>query len=322
MPLNLIHNDILPRALFHVLALICLWPIIDPALALIMGIVFALIFQNPFQDIAEKLPKKLLPLCMIGLGGGMNLMTVLHVGASGFVYTAISIALTISLGLIMMRALKVEREAGMLITIGTAICGGSAIAAIAPVLNARSGAIAVSLAVVFVLNATALLIFPPIGEALNMDQHAFGLWSALAIHDTSSVVGAGLKYGEEALQTGTAVKLARALWIVPLVFAVQAVYVSPTNQTDGQVKRKYPWFIFGFLVLAAIVTFVPVLQSAGEWIAFIARRGLVLTLFLIGANIHMNVLKSVGLRPFIMGALLWAFVSIVSLAAIMSGLIG
>ena len=312
----------LAKYLLPALALLCLAPIINPALALVMGVLCALLLGNPYAVQTEKLPKTLLAWCVVGLGAGMNLIDVLQAGASGLLYTAISIILIITLGLGLARALKVNRENGLLITVGTAICGGSAIAAIAPVIHARSAAVAISLAVVFVLNALALVIFPPIGQALEMSQHSFGLWSALAIHDTSSVVGAGLAYGEEALQTGTSVKLARALWIVPLVFAVAALYKRDESDADQpQAKRKYPWFILGFLALAAIVTFVPILAEAGEWVAYAAQRGLVLTLFLIGTNINAAVLKSVGLRPFIFGAALWLIVSALSLAAILSGLI-
>lgn len=312
----------IPYILFPVLGLLCLFPFVDPALALVMGVACALLMDNPYKDRVETLPKALLPLCVIGLGGGMNLIAVLEAGASGFAYTAIGITLTIVLGLALVRVFKVERESGVLITAGTAICGGSAIAALAPVLNARHSAVAVSLAVVFVLNALALLIFPYIGHALQMSQHSFGLWSALAIHDTSSVVGAGMKYGEEALQTGTSVKLARALWIVPLVFAVQAFYKhSLAEEGAPKAKRKYPWFILGFVGMAALVTFVPVLQSPGEWIAVAARRGLVLTLFLIGTNMHADIIKSVDIRPFVLGAALWAIVSLTSLGAIAAGII-
>lgn len=315
----------LAKYLLPALALLCLVPVINPALALalVMGVLCALLLGNPYTAQTEKLPKTLLAWCVIGLGAGMNLLDVLQAGASGLLYTAISITLIMALGLGLARVLKVSRENGLLITVGTAICGGSAIAAIAPVINARSGAVAVSLAVVFVLNALALVIFPPIGQALDMSQYSFGLWSALAIHDTSSVVGAGLAYGEEALQTGTSVKLARALWIVPLVFAVAALYKDDAPDS-GQCKpkRKYPWFILGFLALAGIVTFIPALAEAGEWIAYAAQRGLVLTLFLIGTNINAVVLKSVGFRPFILGVTLWLIVSVFSLAAILGGLIG
>lgn len=309
------------KTLLPFLALITLLPVIGPALALGMGIAYACLFHNPYQAQTEKLPKQLLAWCVIGLGGGMNLIEVLEVGARGFVYTAISIVLTLLLALGIARLLKLEKKCATLIGVGTAICGGSAIAAIAPVINARSGSIAVSLAVVFVLNALALMIFPSIGHSLGMDQHAFGLWSALAIHDTSSVVGAGLQYGEEALQTGTSVKLARALWIVPLVFAVQAIYAKTTTAEPEAPKRKYPWFILGFLTLAALVTYVPATAGAGQVIAEIARRGLVLTLFLIGANLHPAAIKSAGAKPLIFGVVLWAIVSLASLAAIQSGLI-
>lgn len=304
------------------LALLCLMPMVNPALALVLGVLCALILGNPYADQTEKLPKTLLAWCVIGLGAGMNLMEVLQAGADGLLYTAISITLIMALGLGLARAVKVERENGLLITVGTAICGGSAIAAIAPVIHARSGAVAVALGVVFVLNALALVVFPIIGQALEMSQQSFGLWSALAIHDTSSVVGAGLAYGEDALQTGTSVKLARALWIVPLVFAVAALYKRGEGLDEQpNSKRKYPWFILGFLALAGLVTFIPALAEAGEWIAYAAQRGLVLTLFLIGTNINMAVLKSVGFRPFIFGGILWLIVSALSLAAILSGLI-
>ncbi len=303
------------------LAFLSLMPIIDPVLALVMGVGCTLMLGNPFQLTCEKLPKKLLPLSVIGLGGGMNLIAVLEAGASGFVYTAISITLTIALGLVLARALKVERGSSLLITVGTAICGGSAIAAVAPAIQARSAVIAVSLAVVFILNASALLLFPLIGHMLEMSQHSFGLWTALAIHDTSSVVGEGLKYGEEALQTGTSLKLARALWIVPLVFAIGALYQVPDQEGASRPKHKYPWFILGFLAMAAIVTYVPAVQHVGEWIAFAARRVLVLTLFLIGTNIHADILRTIGAKPFILGILLWGIISAASLAAIQLGLI-
>lgn len=304
------------------LALVCLLPIINPVMALLAGIICALFIGNPYQTQTEKLPRKTLSLGIICLGGAMNLIEVLQVGASGFAYTIISITLTMAAGLLLARALKVERESGVLITVGTAICGGSAIAAIAPVIYARNSAIAISLAVVFVMNGVALGLLPTIGHALNMDQHSFGLWAALAVHDTSSVVGATMIYGAEALHTGTAVKLARALWIVPLVFAVQALYkLEDLPADEARSKRKYPWFILGFLALAAIVTFVPALQSAGEWIAVAGRRILVVTLFLIGTNIHKEVLKSVGFRPFALGVILWVIVSVATLAAIVQGVI-
>lgn len=315
-------KETLSKYLLPLFGALCLFPIIDPALALVMGIAFTLLIGNVYKTHTEKLSRVLLIWGVIGLGANMNLLEVLQAGASGFVYTAISIILVMGLGLLLARTLKVSRQNGLLITVGTAICGGSAIAAIAPVIHARSSSIAISLAVVFIMNAVALIALPYIGHALEMSQHSFGLWAALAIHDTSSVVGAGLKFGEEALQTGTSVKLARALWIVPMVLAVQALYVhDDLPEGEPKPKRKYPWFILGFLALAALVTFFPVLSEAGEWVAYAARRDLVLTLFLIGANIHADVLKSVGFRPFVFGVLLWLLVAIISLAAILAGAI-
>lgn len=310
------------QVIIPAVALLCLHPIVNPAVALLVGILCALFIGNPYPNITDKLPRKTLSFGIICLGGGMNLIEVLQVGASGIVYTVLSISITMAIGLMLARALKVERESGVLITVGTAICGGSAIAAIAPVIYARSSAIAISLAVVFVMNGIALAVLPYIGHALDMSQHSFGVWSALAIHDTSSVVGATLIYGEEALHTGTAVKLARALWIVPLVFAVQALYkLEHLPADESRSKRKYPWFILGFLALAALVTFVPVLQTAGEWAAYAGRRILVVTLFLIGTNIHAEVLRSVGFRPFALGVILWVIVSIGTLVAIQEGVI-
>lgn len=309
------------KYLIPTIALFCLLPYVDPAMAILGGMLCAFILGNDYKDKTEKLAPKLLAICVVGLGGGMNLIDVLEVGAQGFVYTAIGITLTLSLGFALVKMLKVERQSGMLICAGTAICGGSAIAALAPAIQARSSAIVVSLAVVFMLNALALVVFPYVGYVFELSQQQFGLWSALAIHDTSSVIGAGLKYGEEALQTGTSVKLARALWIIPLVLMVQAFYKPEDNALkDGELaKRKYPWFILGFLAMAAIVTFVPALQSTGEAIYYGAQRGLILTLFLIGANMNVESLRAVGVRPFILGGLLWAIVSVGSLMAVSLG---
>lgn len=311
-----------------IMALLTLLPFVDPALALALGVGFAFWAENPYGSMSEKLPKTLLAYCVIGLGAGMNLLDVLQVGQSGFIYTAISILCVGVLGWSLSRFLKIDTQNGILITVGTAICGGSAIAAIAPVIQARSSAIAISLGVVFVLNALALIVFPYIGHLFDMSQYAFGLWSALAIHDTSSVVGAGLKYGEEALQTGTSVKLARALWIVPLVFAFQYAQHRSTmkagmeeRRTFQKVQAKYPWFILGFLAMAALFTFMPFLSSIGAWIEFCARRGLVLTLFLIGVNINLETLKQTGAKPLVFGAALWAVVSIVSLLVVENGVL-
>lgn len=307
--------------LFIACAALCLLPIVNPALALIGGMIFVQILGNPFTEKTKILPKTLLALSVMGLGAGMDFHVVAQAGVSGFGYTAISINFCIMTGLILGRVFKTGRQTSFLISTGTAICGGSAIAALAPAIGAGHSAIAVSLGIVFILNAAGLIIFPMIGYILDMSQHSFGLWIALAIHDTSSVVGAGLAYGDEALQTGTTVKLARALWIVPVVIILQRIYMASDKTAASSKKMNFPWFIVGFIAFAALVTYWPTLQPAGNIIADIARRVLVLTLFLIGANLNKEALKSVGWRPFAHGIMLWILVAVLSLIAIQTGLI-
>jgi uncharacterized integral membrane protein (TIGR00698 family) len=251
----------------------------------------------------------------------MNLRAVARAGLHGLGYTALSLALVLALGWVLARGLKVERDAGILISVGTAICGGSAIAAVAPVLRAKDPEITVALATVFLLNAAALMIFPPLGHAAGLGQEAFGLWSALAIHDTSSVVGAGLAYGPRALEVATIVKLARALWIVPLTLGIGWIVARRGGAAADAPPAKRPWFIAGFLAMAALVTFVPGLQVPGHLLALVARRLLVLTLFLIGAGLSRETLRSVGLRPFLQGLLLWLIVGALGLGAVKLGLL-
>jgi uncharacterized integral membrane protein (TIGR00698 family) len=317
------------KYLIHALALLCLYPAVGGGAALLLGIIYAVAFGNPYAEKTKRLTKRLLAVSIVGLGAGMNLATVAEAGAKGIGYTAVSIAATLGAGLAIGRLLRTEREASLLLSVGTAICGGSAIAAVAPAVNAKSHNISVALGVVFLLNALALFLFPMIGHWAGLSETQFGLWAALAIHDTSSVVGAGMKYGPQALAVGTTVKLARALWIVPLVFAVQAFYRPPEAaaaiSADGAEGRKpprqYPWFILGFLAMAAAVTFIPVLAAPGAQIAFAARRLLVLTLFLIGANLTPATLREVGARPLVQGVALWLLVAATTLAAIHAGLI-
>lgn len=305
------------------LGVLCLFPFITAAMALLLGMAAALLLGNPYHDKTSVATRKLLAWCVIGLGTGMNLVDVAHAGVRGIGYTAVSIVLVMIAGSLLGRMFKAERETSLLITVGTAICGGSAIAAIAPVIQARSAAISVSMGVVFALNAAALLVFPAIGHMAGLSQEAFGLWSALAIHDTSSVVGAGMIYGQQALEVGTTVKLARALWIVPLVIAVSFYVQRGGAHEHGQpqVKRRYPWFILGFLAVAALVTWVPALADAGQIVARVARQGLVLCLFLIGASLTRETLRMVGLRPLMQGIALWVLAAALSLAAIKTGVI-
>ena len=301
--------------------LLALAPFTPSAAALVGGAMLALTLGNPRQSQTRVWTHRLLPLAVVGLGAEMNLRTVANAGLHGLGYTAISLALVLALGWWLAKAFKVERDAGLLISVGTAICGGSAIAAVAPVLRAKEQAISVALATVFLLNAAALLLFPPIGHAMGLSQNAFGLWSALAIHDTSSVVGAGLAYGPRALEVATTVKLARALWIVPLTLGI-GWFVERKSETSAEAAPvKKPWFIAGFLGMAALVTFVPPMQMPGHVVAFAAHRVLVLTLFLIGAGLSRETLRSVGLRPFLQGLLLWLIVGSVGLGAVKLGLL-
>lgn len=294
---------------------------IPPWVALIGGIAFALLAGNPFRDVTGKAVSHLLAVAITCLGFGMNLGEVMEAGASGAVYTFISIISVIMLGLLLGRYLASGRNVSWLITLGTAICGGSAIAAIAPVLKAKSEEISIAMAVVFLLNALALLIFPFVGEFFELTQQQFGLWAALAIHDTSSVVGASMQYGPEALEVGTVIKLARALWIVPVAIAL-SVYISQVESgEEAKPKIKLPWFILAFIAGAALVSYVPVLRPAGEMIEMCGRHILVLALFFVGANFSKDIGGALSASPIIQGVVLWAVVSAVSLWVIALGVI-
>jgi uncharacterized integral membrane protein (TIGR00698 family) len=292
-------------------AVFCVSPWSSSATALLLGIVLSIFIGNPFIDTTKTISQKLLSYSIIGLGAGMNLITVGQAGLSGLTYTIISISLTLILGIILGKLMKSDGETSVLISVGTAICGGSAIAAVAPAIKAKSQSITVALGTVFLLNAVALIIFPFIGHHLILTQEQFGLWSALAIHDTSSVVGAGLQYGPEALKIGTTVKLARALWIVPLTFLIS--YLNRKKNSHETTNTKKPWFILGFLIMAAIFTWLPQLKNLGHNIELVARKGFILTLFFIGTNLSWNAIKTVGLRPLAQGLLLWLIVSATTL---------
>lgn len=290
---------------------------LSSSLSLLLGIALAMTCGNPFHKFTKKATPQLLAVAIIGLGCGMNLQMVGRVGLEGISYTLIGIALTFLLGAILGRVLKVEKDTALLISTGTAICGGSAIAAVASAIRPKDHEVTVSLAIVFCLNAIGLFVFPPVGHFLGLDQNQFGLWSALAIHDTSSVVGASLQYGEMASKVATTVKLARALWIVPLTFLIG--FFRSQQRASGKLKK--PWFILGFLGAAALMTYVPSLQEAGHWIEGGAKRLMVLTLFFIGANLSPQTLKTVGWKPFFMGIALWICAATSVLAAISAGFI-
>lgn len=301
-------------------ALLCLHPSVPSPAALIAGILIAVAVGNDWLPQTKKVTAKLLPYSVVGLGAGMNLEVVARAGLDGLGYTVVGISLSLLAGWGLGKLLKTPRDTSILVSVGTAICGGSAIAAVAPAIEAKSQDVSVALGTVFLLNATALTIFPTIGHALSLSQRQFGLWAALAIHDTSSVVGATMQYGAEALAIGTTVKLARALWIVPITFAFGFAHRLAKKDAKST-KAKRPWFILGFLAVAALVTYVPSLKDAGQMVEAVARRCLVATLFLIGASLTREALKSVGFKPFLQGVLLWILVGTTTLGAILAGLI-
>ncbi len=303
--------------IFALLALACLHPAVPSALGLLAGVGIGLVGWNPDPERTRKWASMLLSSSVIGLGAGMNLAQVLKVGAQGFVQTAASIALTLALGLVLGKLLKDERFISLLVSSGTAICGGSAIAAVAAAIAAPEEAVAVALATVFLLNAAALWIFPPLGHALGMSPADFGLWSALAIHDTSSVVGAAVAFGGEAVDVATTVKLARALWIVPVaLLAARFFKKAKADPAQPATKAKKPWFILGFLLAAALATYVPPLAPAMQIVAMVAKRTLVVTLFLIGSGVSVAALRKTGARPMLHGAALWLIVAASTLAII------
>jgi uncharacterized integral membrane protein (TIGR00698 family) len=305
------------KALFLLLAALSLVPLVTAPVALVAGLLFGLTLGNPFPAQAKTAQTWLLQLSVVGLGAAMNLATVLKAGASGAVETAVGLSVTLGLTFLLTRLFKTEPTTSLLIGVGTAICGGSAIAAAAPAIGAKSHQTSVALAVVFLLNAVALFVFPPLGHALSLSQAQFGHWAALAIHDTSSVVGAALQYGEEALALATTVKLARALWIIPLTLVLARFWTREKREAGAPAaKAKRPWFILGFVAVAALVTWVPGLQDAGKVVALVARQVLVLTLFLVGAGVSRESLRQTGLRPVMLGVVLWVLVGTGSLLVI------
>ena len=302
----------LPKLLFFSGLLISFSPYGSPPLALTMGIAFGLSVAHPYVKEARTYAKTLLQASVVGLGFGMNLLAVLRAGQAGFLYTALGISATLALGWWMGRRLHVDGNSTLLIAVGTAICGGSAIAAVAPVIRAKDEELSVALGTVFILNALALLLFPFIGTRLQLTPAQFGLWAALAIHDTSSVVGAAAKFGAEALAIATTVKLARALWIVPLTLAT--AYAK-----RQQARIQWPWFIIFFCVAALLNTYVSAAAPLYAWLVTLAKAGLRVTLFLIGTGISLATLRKVGVRPLVLGLMLWLIVATVSLWLIQQG---
>ena len=280
-----------------------------PPVMLFLGLVYALICGQGYPSFNKKISKTLLQYSVVGLGFGMNLYESLASGREGMLFTIISVVGTLLIGMLIGRKLlKVDRETSYLISSGTAICGGSAIAAVGPVIKAKPANMSVALAVVFVLNAIALFVFPSIGHWLGLTQQEFGTWAAIAIHDTSSVVGAGSAYGEEALKVATTIKLTRALWIIPLALATSLIFKSKDR------KITIPWFILYFIIAILLNTFLlDNVPAVGTTISGLARKCLTMTMFFIGASLSTDALRSVGIKPLIQGILLWIIISIGSL---------
>ena len=305
----------LSQGVFAVLLVFCLTPWASPPMALALGLVLAQTVGNPFLNRTKALTPKLLQFSVVGLGFGMNAHAAVQAGREGIMFTVASIFGTLLLGYLVGKWLGLSRHVVHLISCGTAICGGSAIAAVGPVLRAKDEEMSVSLGTVFVLNALALFLFPPIGHALGMTQNQFGLWCAIAIHDTSSVVGAAAAYGNQALEVATTVKLARALWIIPVAIGTALLF------KQKGVKITVPYFIFGFILAMLFNTFapayVPAAKALGPVMTHLAKMGLKLTLFFIGAGLSARVVKSVGVKPYLLGALLWVVISTASLYVIL-----
>lgn len=287
-------------------------PVVSAPVALLAGLVFAFTCKNPCPKFNKKTSKYLLQVAVVCLGFGMNLQESLRSGADGMLFTVVSVISVMCLGVILGYSLHINRKTAYLISSGTAICGGSAIAAVGPVLKANENEMAVSLGVIFILNAVALFVFPPLGHMFGMSEAQFGTWAAIAIHDTSSVVGAGEVYGEQALQMATLIKLTRALWIIPLALVTMFVF------RDGSGRISIPWFIFIFILAMVANTYLPLPQwftAAMEWIA---RRGMVVTLFLIGASLSLSTVRQVGVKPLLLAVALWILIGVSSLLVVLN----
>ena len=299
------------KPIFIVLFVCCLLPFVTPAIALFAGLAFALTAGQPYPKFSKKTSKYLLQISVVGLGFGMNLYASLQSGKEGMLFTIVSVFAVLALGMWLGKRLLIDRKTSYLIAAGTAICGGSAIAAVGPVVKADDNQMSMSLGTIFILNAIALFIFPPIGHLLGLTQEQFGLWAAIAIHDTSSVVGAGAAYGETALEIATMVKLTRALWIIPITILTMFLF------KQKGAKITIPWFILFFILAMVANTFLSLPEALTRSVVWAAKQGLTLTLFLIGAGLSRQVIRQVGIRPMVQGVLLWIFIGAISLGVIL-----
>jgi uncharacterized integral membrane protein (TIGR00698 family) len=289
--------------IFALVIILCLFSIISPPVALLLGVILVNVFGNPFLAFNHKIITFLLQFSVVGLGFGMKASSAISAGKEGFLLTIFSVFGTLIFGFFLGKWIKNEQKTSYLISCGTAICGGSAIAAVAPVIKSNEDQTSIALGVIFVLNSVALLVFPFIGHLLDLSQKDFGLWCAIAIHDTSSVVGAANKYGAEALQIATTVKLARALWIIPISIVTAMIFKNKNS------KIKIPYFTGLFILAMLLNSYVPQITIFTPKIVSIAKIGLTITLFLIGATLNINTLKSVGVKPLLQGVFLWIFIA-------------
>ncbi|MBN9380934.1 MAG: putative sulfate exporter family transporter [Chitinophagaceae bacterium] len=310
---NFLDRSITAREVIFVLAaILCLTPVVSPPIALVMGLVIAQWVGHPYIHLNHRATHILLQVSVVGLGFGMDIHSAAKAGGSGLWLTVAAIAGTLGTGVLLGRLFRLDKKTAYLVSAGTAICGGSAIAALSPVIKAEEKQVSVALGIVFILNSAALFIFPAVGHLMHLSQDQFGLWSAIAIHDTSSVVGAAGRYGSEALQVATTVKLARALWIIPVAFLSMFIF------KHKGARPRIPWFI-GLFVLAMVAhTYIPGIQLMSHYVVTTAHAGLTLTLFLIGSGLSKKVLVSVGVRPLVQGVILWLIIAALSLWAVVA----
>lgn len=304
---NLAPDATIRKIIFIVLAGVCLTPFITSPIALALGFGLAVFMGNPFEKYLHQYIHLLLQVSIVGLGFGLKLDEALHAGKTGLMLTVVSILTVMILGYLLGRLFKLERPLSYLLSAGTAICGGSAIAAVSPIIKPDTKQISLALAIVFTLNSIALFIYPAIGHLLNLSQEQFGLWCAVGIHDTSSVVGAASKYGNEALKIATTVKLARALWIIPVSLITMFIFKNKDS------KIKIPWFIGYFILAILLNTYFPFFDRFSTGITALAKSGLNLTLFLIGSTLSIQTLKTIGFKPLLTAVLLWITISVGSL---------
>lgn len=303
-------NISLREVVFIALVILCLSSYLSPSLALLLGFLVAQFVGHPYLHLNHKVTHILLQASVVGLGFGMDVTGAMEAGKQGALFAMVSIVSVFMLGFVISKLFKIEKKTAFLISAGTAICGGSAIAAVSPVIKAEEKQISVALGVVFILNAVALFVFPAIGQALAMSQEKFGLWSAIAIHDTSSVIGAAANYGTKALEIATTVKLARALWIIPVALVSSVIFKA------GGGKIKIPYFIGLFIVAMVVSTYVPPVKEYAPYITKVSKSGLTLTLFLIGSGLSVNRIRSVGVKPLLLGLVLWVLISVFSLCSV------